>query len=51
MIYNVDLLDNSIKKEIKIQRFIDNITFIIITKSIRGNNQKLAKVYNSVYKN
>lgn len=39
-----------LKKEVKAQGFINDITIIIIAKFTKDNNQKLAKVYNSVYK-
>lgn len=38
LFYNTDLLDDSTEKEIEAQGFIDNITLIIISKSIRSNN-------------
>lgn len=50
LFYNANLLDNNIKKEVEIQKFINNITFIIKNKSIKDNNHKLAKVYNNIYK-
>lgn len=57
LFYNVDLLNNSTKKRAEAQKFINNITFIIIDKSTRGKNhklgknQKLGKVYNKICKN
>lgn len=48
MFYNANLLNNSIKKEIAAQEYINNITFIVIGKSTRGKNQKLTNVYNSI---
>lgn len=50
LFYNADLLDDSTKKRVEAQGFIDNITLIVTGKSTRGNNQKLAKVHNSVCK-
>lgn len=50
LFYNADLLDNSTKKGIEAQKFINNITLIAMNKSTKDNNHKLAKVYNSVYK-
>ena len=48
LFYNADLLDDSIKKGVAAQGFIDDITLIVTGKSIRGNNQKLANAHNSV---
>ena len=50
LFYNADLLDDSAKKGVKAQGFIDDITHIITGKSTRDNTQKLAKVHNSVCK-
>lgn len=46
LFFNADLLNDNTKKEVKAQKFIDNITLIIIDKSIKSNKQKLVKVYN-----
>ena len=50
LFYKADLLDDSTKKGVKAQGFIDNITLIVTGKSTRNNNQKLAKVHNSICK-
>ena len=50
LLYNADLLDDSTKKEAEAQGFIDDITLIVTGKSIRDNNQKLAKIHTSICK-
>lgn len=50
LFYNKDLLDDYAKKGIDAQRYIDDITIIATGKSVKDNNQKLAKIYNQVYK-
>lgn len=50
LFYNADLLDDSAKKRVEVQGFIDNITLLVTSKSTKGNNQKLAKVHNSLCK-
>ena len=42
--YNANLRKDSIKKRVKAQGFIDNISLIIISESTKNNNQKLAKI-------
>ena len=49
LFYNGDLFDDCAKKKVDSQRYIDDITLIAISKSVKGNNQKLAKVYNQVF--
>ena len=50
LFYNADSLDENAKKGVEAQGFIDDITLIVTGKSTKGNNQKLAKVHNSVCK-
>lgn len=45
---NADLLEDSAKKVVEAQGFIDDITLIATGRSTRGNNQKLAKVQNNI---
>ncbi len=45
---NGNFLDNYNKKRVDAQGYIDNITLIATDKSVKGNNQKLAKLHNEV---
>lgn len=47
LFYNADILDDSTKKRVEAQGFIDDITLIVKGKSAKSNNQKLANVQNS----
>lgn len=51
LFYNAKLLKNSAKKEVKAQRFINNIILIATDKLIKGNNQRVARLYKDVFKN
>ena len=48
LFYNRDLLDDCAYKRVDAQGYIDDITLIATGKSVKGNNQKLAKVHNQV---
>lgn len=48
LFYNVDLLDDCAKKVVDAQGYIDYITLMSASKSVRGNTQKLAQVHNQV---
>ncbi len=48
LFYNRDLLDDCVKRGVEAQGYIDDITFIAKSKSVKDNNQKLAKVHNPV---
>lgn len=48
LFYNRDHFNKCAKKEVDIQRYIDDITLIAIGKSVKNNNQKLIKVHNQV---
>lgn len=43
--YNGDLLDDCAKKRVDAQGYIDDITLIATSKSVKENNQKLARVH------
>lgn len=47
LFYNGDL-DDCAKKGVDAQGYIDDVTLIATGKSVKGNNQKLAKVHNEV---
>ncbi len=49
LFYNRNLLDHWDKKGVDAQGYTDNITLITKRKSVKGNNQQLAKVYNQVW--
>ena len=48
LFYNGNLLDDCTKKRVDAQEYIDDITLIATSKSVKRNNQKLARVYNQV---
>ncbi len=48
LFYNADLLDDCAKKEVGAQGYIDDITLISASKSVKGNTQKLAQVHNQI---
>lgn len=48
LFYNADLLDNYAKKGVSAQGYIDNITPISASKSVKGNIKKLAQVHNQI---
>ena len=48
LFYDRDLLDDCAKKGVDAQGYIDDITLIATSKSVKGNNQKLARVHNQV---
>ena len=48
LFYNGDLLNDYAKKRVDAQGYIDDITFIATSKSVKVNNQKPAKVHNQV---
>ncbi len=48
LFYNEDLLDECTKKKVNAQGYINDITLIAKGKSVKSNNQKLAKVHNQV---
>ena len=48
LFYNGDLLDDCAKKEVDAQGYINDITLIVTSKSVKTNNQKLARVHNQV---
>lgn len=41
-------LDDCAKKGVDAQGYIDDVTLIATSKSVKGNTQKLAKVHNQV---
>lgn len=51
LFYNADLLEDSAKKGVEAQGFIDDIILIATGKSTKGNNQKLARVHKDVCEN
>ena len=48
LFYNADLLDDCAKKGVDAQGYIDDITLMSASKTVRGNTQKLAQVHNQV---
>ncbi len=48
LFYNGDLLDDCAKKRVDAQGYIDDIALIATVKSVKSNNQKLAKIHNQV---
>ena len=46
LFYNADLLDDCAKKGVDAQGYIDDITLMSASKSVRGNIQKLTQVHN-----
>lgn len=51
LFYNADLPNNCTKKRIGAQGYINNITFISISKLVKGNIQKLVQVHNQICEN
>ncbi len=49
LFYIENLLDDCTKKGVDAQEYIDDITLITKDKSVKGNNQKLAKLNNQIY--
>lgn len=50
LFYNRDILNNCAIKRVDAQGYKDDITLIAISRSVKSNCQKLAKIYNKVIK-
>lgn len=50
LFYNADLLNDCAKKRVTAQDYINDITLIFASKSVRDNTQKLVQVHNQLCK-